>query len=103
MEYRNDCAQINAVGFFQQQLHVYVLQFHSRLFLDQLNSSGCHTATGFPSLLLQLCAASMKSWASSIRYRLDSSVYAWSRFSCAANRYWANLPPANGSKNSCVS
>src|SRR6185295_6397312 len=51
----------------------------------------------------QLCAASMKSWASSTSRCAASELGLFGGFSTALKKYWANLPPAKGSQKSFVS
>src|SRR5204863_9226958 len=51
----------------------------------------------------QLCAASMKSWASSTSRWAASELGLFGGFSTALKKYWANLPPAKGSQKSFVS
>src|SRR5262245_6668177 len=65
------CIEIQLFWILQQQLHLDVLHLQARRFLE---NSLHHAFTNVASRLLQLCAASMKSCASSIKYRLDSDV-----------------------------
>ena len=64
MKHCNDRVEIQVLWILQKEFYIYVLQLHGHLFFK---NGSHHALTNVPSRLLQLCAASMNSCASSIK------------------------------------